>query len=274
MSAPIQFAQQTFGALSVCADRPYEFSEEPDLRTLEDLATLAGSALARLDAHWQAEVPFAHFTRRAGHALHSRIATLEITIAALKPTDARRKKEIASLEDAVEFLKTAADQALRYGRAWDQPEFQRVYVGAIVSRLKRLYLDSRLRWIVRPTPELRADPWLVEQIIVELVVNALRFAPSKRRSGRIVVKTYSGWTPPQLGGRRRAAVIEVRDNGPGVPQNHKQLIFQPYRTVDESRLGLGLSIVMRAVQAHGGLVFERGREGHGAFFRVVLPTAK
>jgi signal transduction histidine kinase len=199
---------------------------------------------------------------------------LESTIAALKPADAKRKEEIAALEGAVEFLKISANQALRYGHAWDQPEFERVYVGEIVTRLKRLYRDRRLRWLIRPTPELRADPWLIEQIVVELVVNALRFAPGKERSGRIVVRTYSGWTLPQIGKRRRAIVIQVQDNGPGVPRSQKQLIFQPYRTIDESRLGLGLSIVMRAVQAHGGLVFECGREGHGACFRVLLPVNK
>jgi len=274
MSAPIQFAQQTYGALSVCADRPYEFSEEPDLHTLKDLASMAGSALARLDVHWQAEVPFAHFTRSTGHALHSRIATLESTIAALKLSGSKARDEITALENATEFLKAAANHALRYGRAWDRPEFQQIHIEEIVTRLKNLYHDRRLHWMVRPTPEVRADPWLIEQIIVELVVNALRFAPSKERSGRIVVRIYSGLTRLLLGKRSRAIFIQVQDNGPGVPRSEKQLIFQPYRTIDRSRLGLGLSIVMRAVQEHGGLVFERGRQGYGACFRVIVPVTK
>jgi signal transduction histidine kinase len=191
-----------------------------------------------------------------------------------KVAGAKQSGELVALKNAVEFLKDAANQALRYGRAWDQPEFQQVNVVKIMTRLKELYRDGRLRWLIHPTPELRANPWLIEQIVVELVINALRFAPKKSKGGKIVVKVSPGWMRTEVGRRRRAAVIQVKDNGPGVARNQKQSIFQPYRSVEESRLGLGLSIVMRAVRAHGGLVDECGREGRGACFRVLLPVTE
>ena len=69
-------------------------------------------------------------------------------------------------------------------------------------------------------------------------------------------------------------VIEVRDDGLGVPKDQKQSIFRPYSTSRESRLGLGLAIVNRIAEAHGGSAEERGRAGHGACFRIVIPQQK
>jgi signal transduction histidine kinase len=68
-----------------------------------------------------------------------------------------------------------------------------------------------------------------------------------------------------------AVVIEVADTGPGLPELVREKLFQPFVTTREKGVGLGLSIVHRLVQRHGGTVSAEERKGGGTVFRVVLP---
>ena len=75
------------------------------------------------------------------------------------------------------------------------------------------------------------------------------------------------------------AVLEVRDEGPGIPADHARRIFERFYRADASRsrgsggAGLGLSIVAAVAQAHGGSVSYEGAPGGGALFRVRVPAA-
>jgi signal transduction histidine kinase len=69
----------------------------------------------------------------------------------------------------------------------------------------------------------------------------------------------------------RFAEIEIEDSGPGVEDEAKATIFQPFFSKRVKGMGLGLSIVKGIVDAHGGEVFESGRLGHGARFVILLP---
>ena len=179
MSAPIRFRDKSFGALSVGADRRYEFLEEPDLHILRDLASLAGAAMARLEAEDESKSAFAEYSRRAGHTLLSRITTLEATSAALRETVRGESKKVAldTLDDAVEFLKSAAALALSFGHAWEPAEFRKFDLAPLIERVTRLQQDRRLSWRVRGPVEMYGDAHLIEQMLLELVVNACRAAP-------------------------------------------------------------------------------------------------
>ena len=76
------------------------------------------------------------------------------------------------------------------------------------------------------------------------------------------------------GGRSEREVrIAVTDSGPGVDPESSRRIFDPFYTTKEGGSGLGLALVHRAVEAHGGAVLvERGRSG-GARFVILLPEA-
>jgi two-component system phosphate regulon sensor histidine kinase PhoR len=71
----------------------------------------------------------------------------------------------------------------------------------------------------------------------------------------------------------------VRDNGPGVPPDAIERIFERFYRVDKARsreqggTGLGLAIVKHIVQSHGGEVWVKSEPGHGATFYVTLPAA-
>jgi signal transduction histidine kinase len=68
-------------------------------------------------------------------------------------------------------------------------------------------------------------------------------------------------------------LIHVRDNGAGVPLENKTRIFDAFFSTYTHGTGLGLALVRRIVEGHGGAVFERGISGEGADFEIYLPLA-
>ena len=67
-------------------------------------------------------------------------------------------------------------------------------------------------------------------------------------------------------------MIRISDDGPGIPVGIRQKIFEPFFTTKEEGSGLGLSIVARIIQEHGGSVTVESEEGAGASFVITLPV--
>ena len=65
--------------------------------------------------------------------------------------------------------------------------------------------------------------------------------------------------------------FSISDSGPGIPADEIQLIFEPLYTTQTQSFGLGLAIVQRVVEMHGGYVEVESEEGKGATFTVFLP---
>jgi signal transduction histidine kinase len=118
-----------------------------------------------------------------------------------------------------------------------------------------------------PVPKLEIDRVRMEQVVVNLLANAIRHTP---RGGRITVSIV----PAEPGG----AVISVADTGGGIAPEHLPHIFERFYRVSDSRArseggtGLGLAIVKHLVQAHGGRVRAESAPGKGSTFFVQLPA--
>jgi signal transduction histidine kinase len=122
-------------------------------------------------------------------------------------------------------------------------------------------------------PTFSFDRAKVERAVSELVENALHFM----EEGTVTVRTRWATEEDLILARasRRAGsfvAIEVEDEGPGIPENLKTRIFEPYQTTRVKGMGLGLSIVKGIAEAHGGGVFEGGVPGKGARFVLLLPV--
>lgn len=111
-------------------------------------------------------------------------------------------------------------------------------------------------------PEVHGDPLQLNQVLVNLVVNAI---PAMPQGGKLLIRTER---------RPGQAVLTVQDTGIGMDQETLGRIFEPfYTTKDEGKgTGLGLPIVQEIVKAHGGSVHAESKPGKGTRFDVCLPT--
>jgi signal transduction histidine kinase len=105
---------------------------------------------------------------------------------------------------------------------------------------------------------------ILSSMVTNLVQNAIRHA-GKQPERRVEVRAVDDGPEVRF---------EVEDTGPGVPDEHREAIFEPYVSNSEggSGLGLGLATVKRFAQAHGGRVGVESDSGHGAVFWVTLPA--
>lgn len=118
------------------------------------------------------------------------------------------------------------------------------------------------------TPCARFDPPRIEQVLTNLVGNALRYAPA---GSSIEIRARG-----VRGAERDYVEVSVADAGPGVPPRERARIFEPYVQVEAPRaggLGLGLAICKRIVEAHGGAIHAEERTGGGSRFVFRLPAA-
>jgi len=114
------------------------------------------------------------------------------------------------------------------------------------------------------------------QVFLNLVKNAAEAAPEK--NGEIVLTTayQHGMRLGSPNGRRRVLlplVISVRDNGPGIPEDIRPHLFDPFITAKVNGTGLGLALVAKIVNDHGGVI-EFDSEPHHTDFRIMLPIAQ
>jgi signal transduction histidine kinase len=109
--------------------------------------------------------------------------------------------------------------------------------------------------------ELRGDPQQLRTVVLNLLRNA---AEAGGPRGRVVVDVRD---------RGEDVELRVEDAGPGVPEAHREKVFEPFFTTRARGTGLGLAIVRGVVEAHGGEVAVGSAPGGGASFRVRLPRA-
>jgi signal transduction histidine kinase len=124
-------------------------------------------------------------------------------------------------------------------------------------------------------PPVRGVDHQLEQVVVNLVVNACQAAPG----GRVIVGTAAKGcetrSSPRLPAGCPGVLLYVSDEGPGVPEADRERIFDPFYTTKDpgEGTGLGLAIVARTVHESGGVIWvDPSREG-GAVFMVFLPIA-
>lgn len=118
--------------------------------------------------------------------------------------------------------------------------------------------------------EAQVDTHLLEIALLELIQNSREMVPDPERL-RVKVRLED----QQLKTGRWVSII-YEDNGPGVPTDLKQRIFEDFfsrRLGQKTGTGLGLGFVRRVVEAHGGHIIERGEPGQGAQFVIALPQS-
>jgi signal transduction histidine kinase len=114
-------------------------------------------------------------------------------------------------------------------------------------------------------PSVMADEQLCDQVFTNLITNACE------AMGEPGGELYLRIRPPVA--TRPEVVVEIEDSGPGIPPDLKEQIFNPFFTTKKTGVGLGLAIVTKIMDAHGGSVRVSSELGRGACFQIAFPPA-
>ena len=116
-------------------------------------------------------------------------------------------------------------------------------------------------------PQVFADPHQAKQVLLNLVINAEQAMLSTHGRGSLVIRTWHD-------AEAEAVVLEVSDDGPGVPDDVQSRIFDPFFTTKQigKGTGLGLTVAYAIMQEHGGRITVHSEPDHGATFRLEFPA--
>jgi two-component system cell cycle sensor histidine kinase/response regulator CckA len=116
-------------------------------------------------------------------------------------------------------------------------------------------------------PNVFADPHQIQQVLLNLVINAEQAMLAANGHGTLIVRTWHDVD-------RDAVILEVNDDGPGVPDDVRPKIFDPFFTTKDvgKGTGLGLTVAYAIVQEHGGQITVKTEPQRGASFYVELPA--
>jgi signal transduction histidine kinase len=220
------------------------------------------------------------FAAAAAHELRTPLAGIRLhgEMLALSLGNPRRVTEYAGrITDEAErltrlvsnvFSYTQVDQKLLriHSQTGDIGQAVREALTLVQPIVERMGAELVLR-VECDLPPLRFDKDAVHQMVRNLVDNAEKY--SRGCSDRRIEVEVTSCSD--------AALLTVRDHGPGIPQADRTRIFQPFsrhaRSTEISGLGLGLAVVKTLALAHGGRVDYRDAEGGGAAFTVRFPLA-
>jgi two-component system, OmpR family, sensor histidine kinase KdpD len=211
-----------------------------------------------------------------GHDLKTPLASILGAISSLRSYgasygEAARADLLATAQEEAERLARFVDNLLDMTRleagalgAKREPVDVADAVGAALHRTGRLLADHRVTTeLPADLPLLRADFVLLEQVLVNLLENAARYAPAG--------------TPVEIVARAGAdaLLVEVGDRGPGIPPDEASRIFDRfYRALNAppgKGVGLGLAVAKGFVEAMGGTIAAIDRPGGGTIFRLSFP---
>jgi signal transduction histidine kinase len=209
------------------------------------------------------------------------------------PPETRRQARVlieSEMGESIGFIQTAVtrlsgiiDGLLRLSRA-GQVEYRRqeVQLGPVVARVVaalRGTIDRRQATVkVGDLPPAWGDPTAIEQVFANLIGNAINYL-DKDRPGKIEVVAVD---PLEVGGppdgiARGSVVYAVRDNGMGISESYKSKVFAVFQRLHGDVAkgeGVGLALVRRMVERHGGRVWFESKPGQGTTFFVALPSAE
>ncbi len=228
--------------------------------------------------------------RRLAHEIKNPLTPIQLAVQEVHKTyqgdDPRFRRTLddakSIVEEEVRTLRRLVSEFSEFARL-PVPEVQPGELGGLVREWTRtmdpeaLALESQHRdvkphgtieldtQVTDESLEVMLDPMMLRRVVDNLVRNAVQAILDKGEDGHVVIEARRDG---------EEALLEVRDDGPGVPAKSRERVFDPYFTTKSEGTGLGLAIVKKVVLEHGGSISCGVAKEGGAAFRIRLPLRR
>jgi PAS domain S-box-containing protein len=283
MIAPLEHRRHVFGHISLMRDAggaPYTAEDEA---LLEDLAHRAAQAIENARLYGEAQAAVAardEFLSIASHELRTPLTALRLALENMRRVSTREAIERLPPQYVERVLITAERQGQRLEKLVTALlDVSRIHMGRLELDVEEVELGAAVQEALGAIEDeaaqsgsqivVRGEPargyWdrlRISQVVTNLLSNAVKYGNGKP-------------VEVEFGARDDRAWLVVRDHGIGIDPSDQPQIFERFERAVSSRnyggLGLGLYIVKRIIEAHGGTVRVDSRAGDGAAFHVELP---
>jgi two-component system nitrogen regulation sensor histidine kinase NtrY len=179
---------------------------------------------------------------------------------------------VNDVRSAVKTIQRRSEGLLRFVESYrslarlPKPDFQIYAIRDLFNRIEQL-LQSKFKQqkidlkttIYPPGLELTADPQLIEQVLINLLNNAIKAVKKKSKAEIELTAQLNEWS---------RVLIQVRDNGKGIPEEIQEKIFIPFFSTDKDGSGIGLSLCRQIMRLHGGTITVHSRPSIETIFSL------
>ncbi|MBD3168849.1 MAG: PAS domain S-box protein [candidate division Zixibacteria bacterium] len=211
------------------------------------------------------------------HQIRNPLSGLNLYVGALKNKLAESNADtdidelVEQVESASKKIESIVETVMQFSRtgvtaATSVNLNESVY--AILDLIKPSMKDSNITILLdlkENIPHFKGDRDIVEQVITNIVVNAIEVLENYKGEKAIEIKTFSS---------SNKAFVVINDSGPGVPVNIRDEIFEPFYTTKKGGTGIGLALNQKMITQFGGEITVRDSPLGGAQFTIIMPLPK
>jgi nitrogen fixation/metabolism regulation signal transduction histidine kinase len=228
---------------------------------------------AQRDAAW------GEVARRLAHEIKNPLTPIQLSaerlrhkyLATMSPEDAKvLDRSTHTIVQQVQAMKKMVQAFSEYARS-PKLQLQPLALQKLVYEVLDLYLGEGQQVAInfckdQMVPDVEADPGRIRQLLHNLIRNAIE-SQAGQDDGRVDIYLNN-----VVLGSENFVELRIEDNGPGIPEEMLDKMFEPYATTKRKGSGLGLAVVKRIVEEHSGVLYAENKKQHGACMVVRLPA--